>query len=457
MEHASDRPSSAVRVAAVDTITGILDAPQSHAVLRPLLPVMGNLIHDRVEKVRLSVVRMLSKIKSIKGIKYYHVVPVHHLTGRLAAEANINPKGPVAVALTGLVVNSFCPHGPKSRSQEQVNRTIKLVTEDPVAASVFYMNLIRHVPADVVETLAVNLFRCVHASVRSQQGRDTIYAAECRKRSRVDDKEEDTASTSSSAAESLLPKSMTVDMMTKMVETATTLWQSIKSRIRRSPKVSNAGPLARSLDGPALLDLLSFFEGLSSDGSEKDDDDDDPIILENQRNRATSAILSCAACLPPTCVQSLITHTVGVLSTFSDDEPPLINATPYMSLLCSLNMTEDVAVSLATSIESSFEADFTLNFASPEAGSRKRKTSRTSGKSKTPVVPGLPPRVALDALSNLLKGADVASTTARESMFASATASDAIEGSLVRGTRYAERILLDNGSRVSEMECVLRL
>ena len=68
MKHANDSSSAAVRAQAVKGITLLLDAPASHGVLRPLLPLIGNHIHDSVERVRLACVRLLLKLKSIKGI-----------------------------------------------------------------------------------------------------------------------------------------------------------------------------------------------------------------------------------------------------------------------------------------------------------------------------------------------------------------------------------------------------
>ena len=85
-EHASDSSSSAVRAAAVNSISLLLEAEESHAVLRALLPSIGNLIHDKVERVRLATVKLLLQVKKIKSIKYYHVVPVEHLQARLAEE-----------------------------------------------------------------------------------------------------------------------------------------------------------------------------------------------------------------------------------------------------------------------------------------------------------------------------------------------------------------------------------
>ena len=43
MNHANDTSSAAVRAQAINGISLLLDAEQSHAVLRPLLPLLGNL------------------------------------------------------------------------------------------------------------------------------------------------------------------------------------------------------------------------------------------------------------------------------------------------------------------------------------------------------------------------------------------------------------------------------
>ncbi len=94
--HASDASSPAVRAAAVDAVAILLGEGRTHAVLRPLLPSIGNLIHDRSDKVRLAVANMLLLVKKTRGMKYYHVVPANHLLARLADEGrgrNNDPRG----------------------------------------------------------------------------------------------------------------------------------------------------------------------------------------------------------------------------------------------------------------------------------------------------------------------------------------------------------------------------
>lgn len=418
LEHASDRSSSSVRSAAVDAISCVLDAPQSHGVLRPLLPLMGNLIHDRVEKVRMSVVRLLLKVKNTRGIKYYHVVPVEHLIGRLEAEASMDSRGPVARCLTGLMVNSFCPHGAQAQSHDQVNRAIKLVTEHPVAAMVFYTNLSRHVPSRTVESLVSNLFQCLLVVVRGTNSEGSNGNSE----------------EIISATDGPLSKAMDVVVMTNLIETIAAMMQSMKLMASDSAKSTEPSQV---LDMPTLLDLLKFFENYEPmNGADGDADISDvQIVLA----RGITALLSCARNQPADSIHDLVEHAKQVLSLRSDQES--FNVTPYLSLLCSLGSTDEVASSLASSIASSFEREFTLNFASPEAGSRKRKTSKGGKKNVALPIPILAPKVALAALGSILKGEDSGGTTARASFFASASAIDVLEGALVRGTKHAEHLL----------------
>ena len=91
---------------------------------------LGNLIHDRVERVHLATVRMLLKVKTIHGIKYYHVVPNDHILKRLAAEGSQNQttnlKLPVASTITKLILKSYFPQGEKVSSTSKRSKMTKI-------------------------------------------------------------------------------------------------------------------------------------------------------------------------------------------------------------------------------------------------------------------------------------------------------------------------------------------
>ncbi len=165
MKHAKDAASSIVRAQAVNGISLLLDSKASHGVLRPLLPLIGNLIHDRVERVRLMTVHLLLKVKKMKGFKYYHIVGRDHLLARLATERDDgkDPNGPVANALTELLSNSYFPQGVKG--SEQIRRTLLFLTENSKAARVFYSNIANHLHITVISKLVGMLMKTLKIAV----------------------------------------------------------------------------------------------------------------------------------------------------------------------------------------------------------------------------------------------------------------------------------------------------
>lgn len=149
----------------MNATTTLLDEDKTRAVLRPLLPSLGNLIHDKTEKVRLAVVNMLLFVKKVRGMKYYHVVPAKHLLARLAEEGgrgrNSDPCGPVAVGLSDLLSNSFFPTGSKKTMVDIINRTLRLLTDSPGAAVTFYRNASSQLSLNSVSRLIAALVKCL--------------------------------------------------------------------------------------------------------------------------------------------------------------------------------------------------------------------------------------------------------------------------------------------------------
>ena len=147
-----------MRVSAVNAITTLLEEDKTHAVLRPLLPSLGNLIHDKTEKVRLAVVNMLLYVKKIRGMKYYHVV-----LARLADEGRgrNNATGSVAQSLSELLSNSFFPSGKKNTMSDIITRTLRLLDDNPGAAVTFYRNASTHLTVNSIAKLITALMKCL--------------------------------------------------------------------------------------------------------------------------------------------------------------------------------------------------------------------------------------------------------------------------------------------------------
>ncbi|POM66038.1 Condensin-2 complex subunit G2, partial [Phytophthora palmivora] len=151
----NDVSSSTVRAAVFEGIQFILDNHNSHSILKPLLPMLAPLINDRNEKVRAAFGALLVRIKSIRNLHFYDVVPVNDLLCRLVLDRD----SPLACKeLVSLFLNSYFPQNVGGSSQ--VARCLALVRKNPEAAMVFYANVVDHVSVGSVCKLAALLLRC---------------------------------------------------------------------------------------------------------------------------------------------------------------------------------------------------------------------------------------------------------------------------------------------------------
>lgn len=414
----------------MNAITALLEAPQSHAVLREILPSVGNLIHDKAEAVRLAVVRMLIRIKTIPNMKYYHIVPLDHLGARFAEEGRGNRTNPVASALTSLMVNSYFPQGPHVESREQIRRALKFLTDDPDAAAVFYANVSKYCPVNSVAQLMVQLLRCLHSAVAEQVKRESILArATIGKRRRFAGGNDDEEEQDEVDDESEPPPT---DVMAGLAETVCTLLQSIQPDLIGNAEWDQF--LLDEFSGQKLTTILSYYEKKASLSEEGDTRDD--------CHRICTSILRCAGMLPSKVADGLVPYISTMLASAQDPEDsdsPVESATAYIALLCLWGMTDEVAPSLAKSISSGFGENTLLDSAASDSKKRRSRTPRTSAAFF--VLPHLPCHVALSVLGGILRGSDPSSVAAREAILRSQTARSAIEQALEQGTRCAEQML----------------
>ena len=87
-ELALDSSCASVRLAVICGLRELLENPLTHGVLKGLLSVLSNVIHDSSERVRVAFIKLLCQIKTIRGIRFYEIVSVEHLLGRFAADAD---------------------------------------------------------------------------------------------------------------------------------------------------------------------------------------------------------------------------------------------------------------------------------------------------------------------------------------------------------------------------------
>ena len=431
-KHASDVTSTVVRATAIKTVTTLLEEDKTHAVLRSLLPSLGNLIHDKSEKVRLAVVEMLLFVKKIRGMKYYHIVDPQNLLGRLADEGRgrNNPTGPVAVGLSELLSNSFFPVGKNKTMTDIINRTLRLLTDNPDAAVTFYRNAGTQLGVNSISKLVAALMRCLCMLVvqdKKMNCEDVTNLSIV-----MADDEIDSAKVPPNTA-----------LMATIAESISILWGSIESELKREENESAADFLLEVFSGNVLTEVYSHFESKTVDGVE------DTKMAEC--SRACVAILNCAGKMKENEIDGLRSHVIGELAKATDlpsDERTRMNFSPNMALLCQWGMTEDVAQCLSNSI---------LDYFAPGSSVKKPKASKKRkqrGKKKTNAkdeLPQLDIEMSLDILGNILKGSYSASLSARESIINSETAFSAILTALQSARAAAETIIKPDQSSALEV------
>jgi hypothetical protein len=169
-----DSASADVRLAVMTGLKEMLNQPLAHPVLKGLLPVLSNCVHDQSEKVRVAFIQILVKLKKTRGIAYYDIVSADQLMLRLGADAR---KSSVCLAISQLLLSTIYPTkaGAKKRKNkkavaeddgaaeeilgslesEQMIRCLDLVQKAPEAAVAFYAHFYKHAGAGAAVKMAL--------------------------------------------------------------------------------------------------------------------------------------------------------------------------------------------------------------------------------------------------------------------------------------------------------------
>jgi condensin-2 complex subunit G2 len=417
VKHASDATSVAVRASAVNAIAHILETPSSHAILRELLPPLGNLIHDKAEKVRLAVVKLLQRIKKVPNIKYYKVVSVNHLMARLVAEPpkkKANNNNSVVAGLTGLMVNSFAPEN--ADVEQLVGRTQKFLIDYPRAAPTFYANLKKFRSSSFICQLVVGLYHCLCFELQAHQKAVEKRRSKGGKRSRIE--ENPTFE---------VDKNVNLVQCGTLVNVILVLWTSIKADLDQSVEWSDF--VASEVEGKSLLDMVSCFDDLAVmalPNDEEEDDDGDEVGRKDICNHSSRLLLQCAALLPRAAVDSLAKE---LPSTSGASQSPA-----YFALMSVWGAV--IGDELAASIAAAFGDDSMIL---PARDGLRSKKKRLGGKSKSPGLK-MDPLRAVRIVSAILKADDPSSNTARDSL----VHCDSLLDSLRKASEYALCVVSGN-------------
>jgi len=463
IEHASDSRSALVRAAALDAVTTLLDAKQSHGVLRALLPSLGNLIHDKAEKVRLAAVKMLIKVKDAPGIRFYHVVPVDQLSARFVTEAKLHSsvRNRVATELTALMLNSYFPQGQNMSGSQQLKRTLAFLLTDPSAALVFYANLASHLQVESVVKLILMLFTCLKTSVDSDQANQVKHSQKQKKRRRrvseedsSDNQDEDSSGGNLSAANTPL--------MASIAETINALWESVVILLEKPKSLACKKVLEdRFADKDCLVDIIAHFEQKGIESLVQQSSDESRRI---ECFRTCSSLLTCATRLDETSNKKIASLVLSSLKSVSKEESesviPLV--TSYFAFLCESNFVDDVAKSMARSIIINPVEDvsiFSPGFEETLGIRRSRRSSSASRDRKEGNIPILPNVLSWGVLEYILQGVSPEGRAIRQAILSSKSATHSLEKALEKGIKLAEKLLDDSSDRNfgnEEVEYVIR-
>ncbi|GMJ03853.1 hypersensitive to excess boron 1 [Hibiscus trionum] len=121
---------SEVRLSTLNGIIYLLGNPQSHEILKVLLPRLGHLMLDNVLSVRVAMVDLLLLLKDIRTFQFNKVVGLEVLLNTLA-----NDQPPVAQKITRLLMPSYFPT--RLAIEEACDRCVTLMKRSPVAGARF--------------------------------------------------------------------------------------------------------------------------------------------------------------------------------------------------------------------------------------------------------------------------------------------------------------------------------
>ncbi|WCJ31403.1 ARM repeat superfamily protein [Euphorbia peplus] len=119
-----------VRLSTLNGIAYLLGNPQSHEILKVLLPRLGHLMLDSVISIRVAVLDLLLLIRDIRAFQFNKVVGLDVLLSSL-----LNDQSQVAKKITKLLMPSYFPS--KVSTEEACNRCITLIKRSPMAGARF--------------------------------------------------------------------------------------------------------------------------------------------------------------------------------------------------------------------------------------------------------------------------------------------------------------------------------
>ncbi|XP_066987569.1 condensin-2 complex subunit G2-like isoform X2 [Macrobrachium rosenbergii] len=157
-----DSSSAEVRIQVVKGLTLILDNNDAVPFMKEVLPRISDSFDDISVSVRVAFVHLLLKVKLLKIIKYWTIVPINHLLHGLEDDVPA-----VCKLLTQLLLNSF--HPTQMADHELLQRCLVLLKENRAAARRFYQYASRTLDLQSTVDFILLICLCVRNYIHSQE------------------------------------------------------------------------------------------------------------------------------------------------------------------------------------------------------------------------------------------------------------------------------------------------
>ncbi|XP_041457703.1 condensin-2 complex subunit G2-like [Lytechinus variegatus] len=242
---AFDTSSSDVRVSVFKGLMFVIDNPLSHPLLKNLLPSLKNFIHDTSEKVIVAFVDLLIKVKGLKTIKVWSIVPVEDLLARLEVDSP-----PVSRRIVNLLFKSFQPTD--RDASVQIERVMALICMNPGAARVFYQYAHKHMSVDTAADFMLLLSRCLRGCINQEEHHNSMMSAGGDNSTEEEEEEE---------REGLSLKD--TDVIDGMLEIIVILWTGIAQQLAKPVNQSVMQKLVHRFGKDLPRFLATFKDGRS--------------------------------------------------------------------------------------------------------------------------------------------------------------------------------------------------
>lgn len=350
-ELAHDVRSSAVRAGVFEGLDYVLDCGLSHPMLKPLLPALAPLLHDRSERVRAAFVTLLQRISKVRTIRFFDVVHIDHVMARLAMDSDTPA---VASPMTELLLPSYFPQGVSG--SEQLKRAVKCLTRHPAAALVFFKYAHLHTEVAAVAKLVLMLNKAVRMAIKNGAAeKEASKARGGSKRSRrAAAAIEDDAVGDGAPARKLT--SSNLPLMASMLSAAAILWESIATKMAGDMDAHGGvvAQLQAAFSGDSLSSLLAeFIPNLATVGEQAPDAETAGHMMA-----IASAVLRLAGLMPGKEVSGLQASLWDRLSSITGEvgadgeTPPLL--APLLDCLCHWGQANRVWTSIVASLREAF-------------------------------------------------------------------------------------------------------